>query len=283
MENAASILNRLGVCSWSLQPASADELFRKLDRVGIRNVQIALDPVRENAGGAWARFGDRCREEGVTLVSGMFGTAGEDYSTLESIRRTGGVVPDETWEENWRRVQATAPVARELGLQFLTFHAGFLPHDPSDPAYAKVSDRVARIADFFGEQGILLGLETGQETADTLLAFLERLGRPNVAVNFDPANMLLYDKGDPIAALRTLSGRVRQCHIKDAKRTRTPGAWGEEVVVGTGEVNWRAFLKTLEEIGFKGWCCIEREAGDRREEDIRAARAYLEQLVKEAS
>ena len=43
---------------------------------------------------------------------------------------------------------------------------------------------------------------TGQETADTLWQFLHDLGRDNVGVNFDPANMILYDKGDPIASMK---------------------------------------------------------------------------------
>jgi sugar phosphate isomerase/epimerase len=78
--------------------------------------------------------------------------------------------------------------------------------------------------------------------------------------------------------LRTLGPWVRQCHIKDAIRTRTPGTWGEEVVAGTGQVDWRAFFATLREIGFEGGCCIEREAGSQRAADIIAARRYLETL-----
>ena len=74
-------------------------------------MQIALDPVRENVGGAWDHFRQRCRDQGVTCVSGMFTAIGEDYSTLESIRRTGGVVPDATWAANWRNIQANAELA----------------------------------------------------------------------------------------------------------------------------------------------------------------------------
>src|SRR4030095_1653688 len=99
----------------------------------------------------------------------------------------------------------------------------------------------------------------GQETAATLKDLLERLNRPNLGVNFDPANMILYDKGNPIEALRTLAPRLKQCHLKDARKTTRPGACGEEVVVGTGEVNWREFFRVLEEVQFKGNLCIERE------------------------
>jgi L-ribulose-5-phosphate 3-epimerase len=123
-----------------------------------------------------------------------------------------------------------------------------------------------------------IGLETGQEAAATMAGFLKKLDRPNVGVNFDPANMILYDKGDPVAALRTLGPWLKQCHLKDAVRTKTPGTWGEEVRFGTGQVDWKAFFQALATVGFKGNLCIEREAGSQRVADIRAAREYVEKL-----
>jgi sugar phosphate isomerase/epimerase len=274
-----AVLNRLAVCSWSLRADSAADLFAKLDGTGLRRVQIALDPIRENANGGWTGFGERCVGAGVQCVSGMFGTVGEDYTTLESIKRTGGVVPDAGWAENWRRIEAAAELAQALGLRLVTFHAGFLPHESADPAFGRLRDRLRQIAAAFAARSINLGLETGQETAETLRAFLEPLGCPNVGVNFDPANMLLYDKGDPIAALRTLGPWLQQCHIKDAVRTRVPGTWGEEVTVGTGEVDWKAFFATLDTLHFTGDLCIEREAGNQRVADIRAAQEYVSGLA----
>ena len=275
---SVSISDRLAVCSWSLQPVSADDFFQKLAATGIPRVSLALDPVRENAGGAWANFKERCAQQGVACVSGMMTAIGEDYSTLESIKRTGGVVPDAHWEGNWRNFQANADLATHLGLQFVMYHAGFLPHEESDPAFAKLVDRLSRVAELFAARGIAVGFETGQETADTLATFLHKLNRPNVGINFDPANMLLYDKGDPITSLRTLGPWLRQCHLKDATRTQVPGTWGEEVVLGTGQVDWRAFFNVLRELQFTGDLAIEREAGTQRVADIRTARTYLEAL-----
>ena len=277
---ATSFLDSLAVCSWSLQPTSADDLLQKLAATGIARVQIALEPLREDPQGAWRDFAQKCAQQGVTCVSGMFGKIGEDYSTLESIKRTGGVVQDATWDANWRNIQADADLAQRLALRLVTFHAGFLPHEESDPAFAKLLDRISRIADLFAGRGITLGFETGQETAVTLRAFLERLARPNVGVNFDPANMILYDKGNPIEALRTLGPWLKQCHLKDARRTRVPGTWGDEVVLGTGEVDWPAFLGVLAGLRFGGDGCVEREAGNQRVADIRAAREFLARLAK---
>lgn len=270
-----SFKDRLAVCSWSLQPASPQQLIEHLRAIGLSRVQLALDPLRENPA-VWGETAAIFQQAGITIVSGMFGTVGEDYTSLESIRRTGGLVPDDTWDENWENVQATAALAHQLGLKLVTFHAGFLPHEESDPEFEKLQHRIRLVADVFAAKGIDLAFETGQEEADTLKLFLEKLGRVNVGVNFDPANMILYDKGNPIAALRTLASWVKQCHIKDANRTQTPGTWGEEVPSGTGQVDWKQFFAVLREIGFTANCCIEREAGTQRVADIITARKMVE-------
>lgn len=273
----SSIASRLAVCSWSLQPDTPADLVRHLLDTGVPRVQLALDPLRADPA-VWGDTPQRLRDAGCALVSGMFGTVGEDYTSLESIQRTGGIVPDATWEENWRNIQITADLAARLGLRLVTFHAGFLPHDETDPTYGKLARRLHQIADAFAARGIQLGLETGQETAATLAQFLTRFARPELGVNFDPANMLLYDKGDPIAALRQLGPWVKQVHLKDALRTRAPGTWGEEVVVGTGQVDWRAFFAVLSEIGYPGDLCLEREAGSRRVADLRAGATFVSRL-----
>lgn len=272
-----ALTQRLAVCSWSLQPETPQELVTRLEATGIRRVQLALDPLRE-APDVWRNAPELLRQNNISIVSGMFGCLGEDYSTLETIRLTGGLAPDATWEQNWKNIQITTALAQKLGLKLVTFHAGFLPHEESDPSFAKLKQRLIQVADAFQARGIALGLETGQETATVLLDFLTKLNRPNLGVNFDPANMILYDKGNPIEALRTLGPWIRQVHIKDAVRTSTPGTWGDEVVAGMGEVDWAAFFATLKEIGFAGDLCIEREAGMNRVEDIRTARELVEKI-----
>jgi L-ribulose-5-phosphate 3-epimerase len=276
--NNNSISDRLAVCSWSLHPTNPNDLITQLQATGIRRVQLALDPLRGSPG-VWGEAPALFRQNGITIVSGMFGCVGEDYTTLDTIRATGGIAPDATWEQNWTNIQATAALAQQLGLKLVMFHAGFLPHDEKDPNFTKMLRRLAEIADVFKAANIALGLETGQETAADLMQLLRQLKRPNVGVNFDPANMILYDKGNPIAALRTLGPWIRSLHIKDARRTKVPGTWGEEVVVGTGEVDWPAFFATLRELNYTGDFVIEREAGSQRVADVRAAKEVVTKLA----
>ena len=161
----------------------------------------------------------------------------------------------------------------------MTFHAGFVPHDSAHPDFAKLVRRVAVVAGIFSAKGIQLGLETGQETAAALVEFLRVVNAPNVGVNFDPANMLLYGKGDPVEAVRMLGPWIRQVHIKDANRTRTPGMWGAEVRTGTGEVDWPDFFAAVAETGFRGNLVIERESGAERIADICTARDLVLKLA----
>lgn len=278
MSSALPFRDRLGVCSWSLQPSSPQQLAEHMQAVGLRKVQLALDPLRQQPA-VWGNAAEILRGAGIEIVSGMFGCAGEDYSTLESIRLTGGVVPDATWEQNWASAQATAELAGRMGLKVVTFHAGFLPHEPKDPSFEKLIGRVRQIARCFAARGITLSCETGQETAPALKAFMEHLNEPSVGVNFDPANMILYGNGDPVPALRLVGKWVRGVHVKDAVATKTPGTWGSEVVVGTGQVNWPAFFTALAEINFTGWLCLEREAGTQRVQDLRAGCQFTQKTL----
>jgi len=281
-EISPSIHSRLAVCSWSLQPATPAGLVSQLRQLGIMRVQLDLDPLREQPA-VWGEAAGVLGDAGITVVSGMFRTVGEDYTTLETIRRTGGLVPDETWPANWENLQQTVMIANQLGLEIVMTHAGFLPHDPADPAFGKMIGRMREVARLFAGHGLTLCCETGQESAASLVTFLDHLGEPNVAVNFDPANMLLYHNGDPIAALRTLGPRVKSCHLKDAVVTRVPGTWGEEVPVGTGQVDWPAFFTTMAGIGFPGYFCFEREAGNQRLADIAHGRDFVSNLSSTAS
>jgi sugar phosphate isomerase/epimerase len=201
---------------------------------------------------------------------------GEDYSTLDSIRRTGGIVPDATWDTNQRAALENARIAKDLGIALVTFHAGFVPH-AAGSLRRQLIDRLRRMAEIFAAQGVSIALETGQENAHTLRELLDELRECDVGVNFDPANMILYGMGDPVDAVPVLGAFIRQVHVKDATATTEPGTWGKEVPAGAGDVRWYEFFRALRTAGFRGDYVIEREHGGDRIEDVRAAVALLKQ------
>ena len=274
---------QLGVCSWSMLPENAADMARIMQELGLRKLQLGLVPHRDDAG-IVDGVPDALAGVDARVVSGMFGTVGEDYATMDTIKVTGGIVPDEHWEQNQQVARGAAAKAKEFGLPMVMFHAGFLPHDMRSAEFIKLADRIEVVAGIYAEQGIDLLFETGQETADDLWAFFDHLegrGVRNVGVNFDPANMILYDKGEPIDALRKLLPRVKSIHIKDAVRTDTPGQWGAEVPVGEGQVDWHAFVEILVEGDYTGDMHIEREGGDDRLGDARKAITKLTEVMAE--
>lgn len=244
-------------------------------------MQLALDPIRERL---WdeRRTAEVLRESGIDIVSGMMCMAGEDYSTLESIRRSGGVRMDATWPGNLSAAHENAAIAHRLGVRLITFHAGFLP-ERGDAERATIVERTRQVVDACASRGCVVALETGQETAGSLVEFLHEANRPGLGVNFDPANMILYGMGDPIASLRVLASHVRQVHVKDATPTRTPGTWGMERAVGQGAVDWRAFLAVLGGLPRPVDLMVEREDGEDRVGDVRTAVALLRELGLDAA
>ena len=268
---------RLAVCSWSLSRKDLPELVVRAQRCGVTALQLALDPVRESWG--VAETGSALSDAGIEVCSGMMEMAGEDYSTLESIRQTGGVRLDEHWQQNLAAARANAAIAEELGIQLVTFHAGFIPHEGGDPLRSQMLERLREICDVFLDRSIEVAFETGQETAETLLDALRELDRSGVGVNFDPANMILYGMGDPIDAVRRLASRIRQVHIKDAVPAKVEGEWGTEVVAGQGSVDWDRFLGIISALVPGVDLVIEREAGDERVLDVRTGVAMVRQTL----
>ena len=266
---------RIGVCSWSWRLPLKDVAV-EMEKAGVKGIHLALGPFiapDERHGAAESAETLEFVKAKVAsgewvLMSTMVGTVGEDYSTLESIRKTGGIVPDQHWEANKKIVTAGAKLTKELGCKYMSTHAGFL--DENDPkALAKYVERVSWMRDECRKYGVTLILESGQETAAELARFMSKVR--GIGINFDPANMVLYAKGKPMAALRTLSPWIRQVHVKDARETKVPGTWGEEVPWGEGEVGGRTFVEALERRGFKGNYVVERESGESRAADINLA------------
>lgn len=202
----------------------------------------------------------RLQEYGITITVVFGGFEGESYADIPTVVRTVGLVPPETRAERTQEMKEIADFAKVLGCDVVALHLGFVPHDPSDPLYQEVLQVTREICDHCSSNGQRLHLETGQEQAETLLQFLGDVGRSNLFVNFDPANMILYGSGEPIEALRKIGHYVRSVHCKDATWAARPGEeWGREVPLGEGSVGFEDFLRTLKEIGYDGPLTIERE------------------------
>lgn len=254
----------IGVCSWSLQVKNVPELKSLMDKLGIDVVQIACGDPHHASWDEGDNMPQAAKAAGFRMTGTMLGFPGEDYTTPKTIELSGGFGNPATRPERLERFKWALDRTVQLGLSDIMLHAGFLP-EPGHPDRKPFLDTLAKVSQLAKEKNITVAFETGQESADLLRRTLDDLKCPNLKINFDPANMILYDMGDPIRAVEILGPDIRSVHVKDANRTKTPGTWGEEVPLGKGQVNIKRFVDTLKKVGFKGALCIEREVGNQEE------------------
>jgi L-ribulose-5-phosphate 3-epimerase len=254
----------IGVCSWSLQVKSVAELRTLVDRLGINTVQIACGDPNHADWEEGEEFPAVARQAGFQLTGTMLGFPGEDYTTPQTIQKTGGLSDPALRPQRLERLKWALERTQTLGLGDLMLHAGFIP-EVGNPDRKPFLDTLAKVSGLAKVRGITVAFETGQETADLLRQTLDDLRCPNLKVNFDPANMLLYDMGDPLRAVEILGPDIRSVHVKDANRPRAPGTWGDEVPLGKGQVNIRQFIKALQKVGYRGPLCVEREVGNQEQ------------------
>ncbi len=269
-----------GVCTWSLQaPDIATALSTIKNELEINVAQLGFfdESVLDEAGDD--KILATVEASGVELSGTCAGFIGEDYSTIQAIAKTGGYVPDDTFDRRFEVTARIAEITRKLGVKLFTVHVGFVPEEKG-AAYDKVVDRLKRIANLLGEKGLTLTMESGQEEPEALVEFMAAVGAPNVKANFDPANLILYGVAKPLEAVGVLLEHIAHVHMKDATWSKTPrDSWGEEVVLGTGETNIPLIVSKLQAGGYTGPLVIEREAGDTRVDDIREGANLLAALV----
>lgn len=185
--------------------------------------------------------------------------------------------------------------AKKLGTDIITTHIGVVPEDINHPRFAIMQKACQELADYADSMGAHFAVETGPEKAITLKTFLDTLGSKGVAVNMDPANFVMVTGDDPVKAVHTLKDYIVHTHAKDGNKLydlspeiiygmsesdmlQLPAF--EEVPLGKGGVDFKAYLTALEEIGYKGFLTIEREVGTNPEADIIIAADYLRDIMK---
>ncbi len=257
------------------------ETLREAKALGIRCGQLGIPgslPL-EGAAEAWK---SALVAEHFTLVTVFAAYQRESYADIPTVRHTVGFIPPATRAEREQRTFEVSDFASRLGVGAIATHIGFIPENAAAPDYSAVLETVRRVADHAARHGQVFALETGQEPAPVLLRFLRDADRPNLRINFDPANMILYGTGDPIEALDTLGPYVVSVHCKDGDwpPKDKPGALGTEKPLGTGAVGVGRFIAKLRQIGYHAPLNIEREIENRAQwaTDVRSAVALLKRL-----
>ena len=245
----------VGVMMWAGRDSLAD-----MKAMGVHSGQLGIGGEYDAvlAAAAWAAD---LAFENFTLVTVFGAYNGEDYTNFETVQQTIGFIPPATRQEREARTIEIADFAAAIGVKSVACHIGFVPEDHNHADYIGVREMVRRICDHCARHGQSFALETGQEPAHVLLEFFKDVNRPNLGINFDPANMILYGTGDPIEALGVLAKNVISVHAKDGNwpPTGESGLLGSEQPLGQGSVGMEAFAAKLKAIGYQGSINVERE------------------------
>jgi len=255
-----------------------------VEELKIPTVQIHAPHQKTRTPEAAKEFLGKCRKAGISVTCVFGGFEGESYADIPTTARTVGLVPEGSRAERIREMKEISDFAKLLGCDTVGLHIGFVPEDRKGAAYQKLIADTRDLLDHVAKNGQRLHLETGQETANHLLEFIHDVDRRNLAINFDPANMILYGTGNPIEALMKVGQYVKSVHCKDARWAREAdrgAAWGTEVALGDGDVNIELYLRVLKSFGYEGPLTIEREIAHdraRQKADIGQAVGLLEKL-----
>ena len=187
-------------------------------------------------------------------------------------------------------------LAKELETDIVTTHIGVVPEDESVERYGIMQEACFELSRYADSIGSHFAIETGPETSAVLKKFLDGLHSTGVAVNLDPANLVMVTGDDPVQAVYNLKDYIVHTHAKDGvmlKRSNpemiyrvTPRDedfdsidYFKEMPLGKGSVDFPAYLRALDDIGYKGFLTIEREVGDDPAADILTAKKHLTNMI----
>lgn len=273
----------VGVVFWTGGELGEDkppaEIAASVSSLGVRCGQLAIHGDADVGPPAASQWKQALAVNGITTVTAVVAFSGENYADIATVDQTVGYRPLATREAREQRTREVSDFAAELSIPGLATHIGALPEDNLHPDYMAMRDLIRRLCDYCAASGQTFALETGQESAEALKRFLLDVDRPNLYVNFDPANMVMYGSGEPLTALETVGQWVVSVHCKDGVGPTKTGQLGRETPLGEGQVGLQQFVDKLLEIGYQGPLIIEREiVGEAQRIDIAKAIVLLQKL-----
>ncbi len=256
------------------------ESFEKVLEVDIPTCQLACTAERMIDRMDPQKIRKAADEVGIEISSFFLLFEGQVFN-LKDGPATMGLVPVPYREKRLELSKRFSDMIRDMGLNSITSHIGFIPDDPNDPVYLSFIDVMKELAEYCAKNGQIFCFETGQELPSTLKRTIVDIGTGNLGVNLDPANLVLYGKADPLDAVEIFGEYVRGMHAKDGVWPNRDEYLGHETPLGEGRVRPHLLIPRLKEKGFKGPITIEREiTGPQQRIDILKAKELLDPLIE---
>jgi L-ribulose-5-phosphate 3-epimerase len=267
-----------------IQPADgAEASIARVKELGLTNCFLSLDGYIGHFTAALAeQLSGFLQKYGIVATSAEVVGPGRLVWDFLDGPSTIGLVPRETRAARIDALKQTSDFAQRLGIPRVQTHCGFLPENPRDPLYAEAVQAIHEVAQYCASNRQDFLMETGQETPTTLSRALKDVNQPNLGIGFDTANLILYGKANPVDAADIIGQHVKSVHAKDGMFPTDPMKLGEEVLIGTGRVDFKAVLAKLHRLGYTGAITIEREiSGPQQIEDVKKEKVYLERLIRQ--
>jgi sugar phosphate isomerase/epimerase len=258
----------------------AEQTFKWCMENGIATCQLHVSGAFYNDEGA-QKIRSLSAKTGIEITAIVGLSTGPAAYDFYDGPLTIGITPGIWQAAHIKELAASAEFAAKLGVPRVCGHMGFIPENPGDPVYAASVTAARWLAGIFARHGVGLDFETGQETPITMLRTIQDINSPNIGVNFDPANLLMYGKANPIDAMDILGPYIRGVHAKDGDYPSDPRKLGPEKPLGEGRVCFPKLIKKLFALGYDGPLTIEREiGGEEQRKDILKANKILTDLIK---
>ncbi|MGB4407202.1 MAG: sugar phosphate isomerase/epimerase family protein [Sphaerochaeta sp.] len=254
--------------------------FSEVREMGMDNCQLVCWDQNAFTNEMAGKINEAVKEHEIEITAFWCGWNGPKVWDFYEGPLTLGLVPSAFRFQRLEILLSGCAFAKKIHVHDIVTHVGFLPENPNDQSYAEVVSVLKVLVEKCKENGQDFLFETGQETPVTLKRVLQDLGGENVGINLDPANLLMYGKGNPVDSLDVFGEYVKGIHGKDGKYPTDGHHLGDEVPLGMGKVDYPRFIAKLKEIGYEGAITIEREiSGDQQIKDILNAKSYLEKLL----
>lgn len=276
---------RIGVLIELFEDTNIDEKFGELRSMGMESCQLVCwnRKILHDEGAVQA-VNRAVEKYGVKISAFWCGWEGRKVWDFYEGQLTLGLVPADYRAERVKMLMEGSDFAKKIHVTDLATHVGYMPENPYDPKYGEVLAACKAVVEKCKENRQNFLFETGQETPVTLKRAIQdiekALGKGNVGINLDPANLIMYGKANPVDALEVFGEYVCGVHGKDGLYPTDGHHLGAEVPLGQGKVNYPAFIAKLKEVGYEGDITIEREiSGEEQKKDIIMAKEILEKLI----
>lgn len=256
-----------------------DEEFAKLKSNGFSSCQLGCWDMSLYSDENAKKVKEAAQKYEIEITALWAGWSGPMMWNFYEGPSTLGIVPVAFRFKRMEELMLGSDFAEKIGVSDVITHMGFLPENPASTEFVEVVAAIKMLAEYCKNKNQYLLFETGQETPITLKRTIEDVGTGNLGINLDPANLILYGKGNPVDALSVFGEYVRNIHGKDGNYPTDGKNLGKETPIGQGSVNYPVFIKKLKEIGYDGPITIEREiSGEEQVRDILMAKEYIEKL-----